>query len=44
MIITQSDFHSNRSVDLGIHHLESRLYYELFYFALSYAPLLSLFE
>ena len=32
-----------RSVVLGIHHLESRLYYELFYYAQSYAPLLSLF-
>ena len=33
-----------RSVVLGIHHLESRLYYELFYYAQSYIPLLSLFK
>ena len=32
------------SVVLGIHHLESRLYYELFYYAQSYIPLLSLFK
>ena len=32
-----------RSVVLGIHHLESRLYYELIYYAQSYAPLVSLF-
>ena len=32
-----------RCVVLGIHHLDSRLYYELFYYAQSYAPLLSLF-
>ena len=31
------------SVVLGIHHLRSRLYYELFYYAQSYAPLVSLF-
>ena len=30
-----------RSVIVGIHHLESRLYYELFYYAQSYDPLLS---
>ena len=32
-----------RSVVLGIHHSESCFYYELFYYAQSYAPLLSLF-
>ena len=32
-----------RSVVLGIHHLKSCLYYELFYYTRSYAPLLSLF-
>ena len=35
---------SIRSVVLGIHHLESGLYYELFYYTQSYAPLLSLFQ
>ena len=33
-----------RSVVLGIHYLKSCLYYELFYYARSYAPLLSLFQ
>ena len=32
-----------RSVVLGIHHLKSCLYYELFYYTRSYAPLFSLF-
>ena len=31
-----------RSVVFGIHHLESRLYYELFHYPQSYTPLLSL--
>ena len=41
MIITNSDFHSNPFSDLGIGHLESCVYYELFYYAQSYALLLS---
>ena len=33
-----------RSVVLGIRHLGSRHYYELFHYAQSYAPLSSLFQ